>query len=138
MKIYRYRKDLWSNDVYLLHHIRKGFRKLYESGRLNILYSGECTDELKFPKWIKTGAERYEFYAVSWRPENISIITNGDFKKVCEYIRKPKQLVLDTLFNFSILAVNGAELKDKEPVYKADFSYSDKICYAILTRLIFK
>jgi predicted nuclease of predicted toxin-antitoxin system len=133
LKIYRYRKDLWNDEVYLLHHIKKGFKKLSDAGRLNILYSGECTETLKFPKWIKNESGQFELYSLSWRPETITIISNTDFKKVCEYIRKPKQIVINTLFNFSALAVT--QTYDSELAYKSDFNHSNKVCYALVTRL---
>ena len=138
MRLYRYRKDLGRSDLYVLHHIRKGFRKMIEANRLQVMFAGECFEQLKLPAWRRVSPLRYELGTVKWRPVHITVIRNCDVKKIAEYLSFPKTNILNTLFSFSALPVAAAEQSGDIQKFKPDFVYKNIVCYAVVTQTVFR
>jgi hypothetical protein len=62
-----------------------------------------------FPQWSRPAAGVYEYAGLGDRRAEIVIISNTDFRKVCDYIYTPKQIVTGVLFEFSALAISGID-----------------------------
>jgi hypothetical protein len=108
MKTLRYRKDLTSYHFEIKHKFLKGFNRLYSQRRIKYHIDGLPVG-YSFPEWSRPAAGVYEYAGLSNRTAEIVIISNTDFRKVCDYIYTHKQTVVRVLFEFSALAISGAD-----------------------------
>lgn len=131
-KTYRYRRDLTAYYFALRHDFRKGLRKIMPEP----VYIGDMPDYLFLPHWQKINPGQYSFLKLKHRTEQITVFSNRDVKRACNYIRQEKTDILDCLFDMTALCVLSASIEGETPGYTARFRFENISCYGFVTRLI--
>lgn len=131
-KTYRYRRDLTAYHFALRHDFRKGLKKIMPVP----LYIGDMPDYLFLPHWKKSAPGQYSFLKLKYRTEQITIYSNRDVKRVCNYIRQEKTDILDCLFDMTALCVLGVYMEGEETKYISRFRFENTSCYGFVTRLV--
>jgi hypothetical protein len=133
-KPYRYRRDLTEDHFSIRHAFRKGFRKL----EIEVLYSGSVFRNLYFPIWERYAPGEFRFLKTEFRECNISVISNTDVKRICNYIDIDKSAILKVFFDFAALPVLSAEARGNEYSFLARFRYEGINSYAFATERLIK
>jgi hypothetical protein len=125
----RYRKDLTEAHFKVQHDFRKGLRKL----AVEPLYHGDIFDYLFFPVWERFAPGQFRFLTLQHREAVITVLSNKDIKRVCNYIYTDKQIVLNVFFDLVGLAV-AKPISDEPVIYK--IRYSGIHSYAFVSQKI--
>ncbi|TCK58456.1 hypothetical protein [Seleniivibrio woodruffii] len=125
----RYRKDLTAEHFKVQHDFRKGLRKL----AVEPLYHGDIFDYLYFPVWERYAPGQFRFLSLQHRAAVITVLSNKDVKRVCNYIYANKQTVLNVFFGLVGLAV-AKPISDEPVIYK--IRYAETPSYAFVSSKI--
>jgi len=125
----RYRKDLTEVHFKVQHDFRKGLRKL----AVGPLYHGDIFDYLFFPVWERFAPGQFRFLTLQHREAVITVLSNKDVKRVCNYIYTDKQTVLKVFFDLVGLAVVKPP-SDESVIYK--IRYKDIPSYTFVSNKI--
>lgn len=132
-KPYRYRRDLAEDHFSIRHAFRKGFRKM----DVPILYSGSIFRNLYFPLWERYAPGQFRLLKTEFRECNITVLSNTDVKKICNYIDIDKSVILKVFFDFATLPVLSAETQSNEYSFQSRFRYEGISSYAFVTERLF-
>jgi len=125
----RYRKDLTAEHFRVQHDFRKGLKKL----AVESLYQGDIFDYLYFPVWERFAPGQFRFLWLQHREAVITVVSNKDVKRVCNYIYADKKTVLKVFFDLVGLAVEKPT-SDEPVIYK--IRYGEIPSYAFVSQKI--
>lgn len=125
----RYRMDLAAEHFKVQHDFRKGLKKL----AVEPLYQGDIFDYLYFPIWERFAPGQFRFLWLQHRAAVITVLSNKDVKRVCNYIYADKQTVLNVFFDLVGLAVKKP-ISDEPIIYK--IRYAGIHSYAFVSQKI--